>query len=248
MSTLVWNLIEAEAETRIRVDEPALTSVGLTWLKLAARGSIRVDIHPQRKEGQVSGADFELWITNGPQGVGMVVQAKRVGPIRRRFHTLHKTAASNWPQGDMLMSYAKRHKLWPLYLLYTNARSPDEYQWNSCAGATKDDSALGCMAASPKDIRNLRPRRETGIVEVLKKSIPWHCLVCPPAPSASEPLDDIERRLSDLGIDHPDNREPPSYVLRSLGVNERDDEPTESNSEERSPDWLLVVDLQQPSE
>ncbi|HEY3864561.1 MAG TPA: DUF6615 family protein [Solirubrobacteraceae bacterium] len=136
-----------------------------------------------------NGADWAWWF-QGKKWLGMRVQAKKLYADSRRYaalaHTIGKTKKR---QVDVLISQAKKDKLFPMYCFYNFwdiAAHPLKNVSFNCGTFPPSEHRLGCTLASAEEVKLLAiDQGKDDLATVGRISFPWICLVCCPTGTAT---------------------------------------------------------------
>lgn len=162
-----WDTMATAAALGMPRNEESITEHLL--LELAKNCPLRVKVFPftKRREKKL-GADWEWWFHNGPNGIGMRVQAKRINFHSWRFESL-KFRPHGQAQIDKLINVAAADQLIPLYCLYGSEskshRSPNLYS----------DYLQACSIIRAENVAALKSNNGT---QLMPRSRPWHQMVC----------------------------------------------------------------------
>lgn len=166
-----------------------------------------------------TGADLELWITDGPRWLGLRVQCKVLGPDEH-FHELHYQRTGQYQTDDLIQTAQGVHGCLPIYLLYVGPASHGWLDWRCrCVWSSSwfprcFPKTWGNWWMSAYRVRALRPA--TDLSTLARHMVPWHCMVCCPV---GGPLDvgEISSWLVDMVFHGDEPRvepvsQPPRYV------------------------------------
>jgi hypothetical protein len=179
----------------------------------------------------VIGADWEWWLTDGHEWLGILVQAKSLNISRQKYLKLNykpKRAISR--QLETHVENATRRSVFPLLCFYNYTGHPGSITWN-CQTYGRREDVFGCSVADARVVDTLARGRALGLRALSRVSFPLLCLVgCfgfmrPPAPPtlphrAGYLLGALGSMLSeDIRPDPPRLRsEPPNYIRRLLSA------------------------------
>lgn len=127
------------------------------------------------KQEAMNGADWEWWLTDGKEWLGLLVQAKIVNPRNERYTKLnYKSRKAPKPQLAMLIDSARTHSLCPIVLCY-NFQTMPNFQWNCCQ--PRYDPLYGCSVILAPSAHTCAQTKQTSIKQVSRDSWPLFCLV-----------------------------------------------------------------------
>jgi hypothetical protein len=165
-------------------------STGLGILEETITNYILIEIasrHPQniytktfsrKQEGCESGADWLWCIGNPGEWLPILVQAKIVNPRTKQCHYLDY-GTSHGKQGQLLVRYARTHRLLPLYCIYSlidEDTNQGSMQANIFSHLRPTDWA--CSFIIPKHVQQLIRQNKKSQSDLLKYSIPWMTPFC----------------------------------------------------------------------
>lgn len=171
----------------MRLRETTLTDYVVLRLLEDCRSLVRVWTFTQIAEAK-TGADFEMWMGDGPRGwVGLRVQCKALSP-NGQFDELHrKHPVTGAYQCDQLIASARRTPgCFPVYLLYVGPRSSPlrrdrGYPCLPCSCYRFNRGEVGNWWLSAYQVKMLYPRRS--LPDLLPYMRPWYCVACCCVPS-----------------------------------------------------------------
>jgi hypothetical protein len=174
--------------------EETFTDNNILELKDRHMSQIYSRIFNKREEG-LNGADWEWWLTNSSRTLwlGLRVQAKVLHLESNKFTHLHYRSGKSYQLGK-LKRESSRLGLIPLYCLYVHEGSgvriprricrplphtPKSKGPIYCRSPFHAVELYGCSIASLGHIESLQKAGEINdLAPVMKKALPWHCLVC----------------------------------------------------------------------
>ena len=132
----------------------------------------------KKQEGNESGADW-LWCIGNPGGwLSILIQAKIVNPRTKQCHFLDY-GTRHGKQSQLLLRYARKHKLLPLYCIYSlidETTLPEARQLDSLSHLKSSDWA--CSLIIPKYVQQLVRQSKKSQIDLLKFGIPWMVPFC----------------------------------------------------------------------
>lgn len=160
----------------------AAVQTGLAWNEETNTETLLLELrerHPTqvavaaftKQEEALNGADWEWWIHDRGQWLGMRVQAKRTIKGKHSFYALRTYQAKSQPnpQVDNLINRAKRDGLIPIYCFYVSSLAPP---WKA---------PNGCMIGRAEAVRAIPSSKYTDLAKIV---VPWQRLVCPGQPKS----------------------------------------------------------------
>jgi uncharacterized protein DUF6615 len=225
-SEKIWNKLKTAYHGGISRKEETITEDLLLDILDAHPSEVITWQFNSAEEAKV-GADWEWWLTNGNEWLGLLIQAKKLDPKACKYkHIKHIVASTGKAQIDLLLDMAFAKGVEPLYLFYNYTTAPTgNLQWN--CKRTLQQPLLGCTMAHATAVKFMLGQGGAGLPKMSKISLPFRCLVCCPmfAPSnASLPqrvagfVDSLFARV-DVPLDHPTRpgkrrvrEQPPDYV------------------------------------
>jgi hypothetical protein len=127
----------------------------------------------KKQEGSESGADWLWCIGNPGEWLSILVQAKIVNPRTKQCHFLDY-GTSHGKQSQLLLRYARKHKLLPLYCIYSfidETTIPEAMSLDGLAHLKPIDWA--CSFIIPKYVQLLIRYNKKSQSDLLKFGIPW---------------------------------------------------------------------------
>ena len=124
-------------------------------------------------------ADWEWWLTDGQQWLGLLIQAKRLGPKSGKYEAIrHWVRSAGMWQIDRLQKQASLKGIDPLYCFYNHCPVwPEGLTWKCCA-APHNLELLGCTVAHATAVQGQLAQGGAGLPKMSKVSYPLACLVC----------------------------------------------------------------------
>lgn len=185
-----------------------------------------------KREESFTGADWEWWLTDGRQWLGLLIQAKRLGPKSGKYEAIrHWVKSAEMWQMDLLLWQASRKGIDPLYCFYNYSPAWPALTWKCCAAPSKLE-LFGCTVAHATAVQGRLAQGGAGLPKMSEVSYPLACLVCcpgatDPAPTLPVRARDVTARLrmmADMDAGAPSKGaetgalrdRPPSYVERLL--------------------------------
>jgi hypothetical protein len=155
------------------------TNTETLLLTLAERHPTRVIVESVTKEREaLIGADWEWWLGEPGNWMGMRVQAKRLKLPHERFDRIFSQKARKQPNTQMNTLIRRAHEdgVTPAYCFYVHSkRWPLVGYWPERHMIEGEGTPLGCLIAHASAVR---VGRSTTLPNVAKVSSPWHHLVC----------------------------------------------------------------------
>ncbi|MDR7098601.1 hypothetical protein J2X04_000948 [Lysobacter niabensis] len=234
LAQTTWNLLGQCHALKIRLDEDAITTLLLT--NIATRLRSTVLYADSRAREAETGCDLELLIGSATDGwCRFALQAKRISVPTGTYHKLdHKVGKARVPQIDLLRSYARKHKAFPLYLFYNHLVSaPALYP-----------SAFGCSIAPISVVGGALATwgaRNFDWIHRQPGTVHWSNLVCP---SGSSPYSarklHFQARIVSPGLDGrgPFREEMPESDRPPPGLNRREPSAPEMPQEMDWPEFF----------
>ena len=130
-------------------------------------------------EESFTGADWEWWLTDGQQWLGLLIQAKRLGPKSGKYEAIrHWVRSAGMWQIDRLQKQASLKGIDPLYCFYNHCPVwPEGLTWKCCA-APHNLELMGCTVAHATAVQGQLAQGGAGLPKMSKVSYPLACLVC----------------------------------------------------------------------
>lgn len=235
MAQKIWTELGLARSLGISRGEETVTDTFLLDIQAAHPAEVAT-FQFTKPEESITGADWEWWLTDGRQWVGLLIQAKILKPKANLYSSI-KHKVKGRPQIDILLDQASLKGIPALYFLYNHTLLTfPQLSWN-CSSTDPELEQLGCTVAFAAAVKPLIKRGGVGITTLGPVSVPLRCLVCcrgftvdSDNPSLPTRTHDVVRYLAERGgddrayIDLPPSRsEPPSYVrdLLSVPIGER---------------------------
>lgn len=164
-------IIEGGLSTRLGILEETITDVNLIEISRKHSEYILTKKFSRREEGSKSGADW-LWCIGEPGAwFPLLVQAKVINPKTLTCHALNYRSGE---QRRLLIKFARRHRLFPTYCLYSQITDNTFLQSRSLSSLSAIDSfEWACTLVIPKFIRQLVSKNKKRQPDLLKYGIPW---------------------------------------------------------------------------
>lgn len=184
-----------------------------------------------KPEESVTGADWEWWLTNGKEWVGLLIQAK-ILKAKANLYSSIKHKVRGRPQIDILLDQANLKGIPALYFLYNHSlRTFPKLSWN-CFSTPPQIEQLGCTVAFAAAVKPLIRQGGVGISTLAPISVPLRCLVCCRGFAGSDDDPSLPRRANGVvsflaeraagdavRFDIPGLRsEPPDYVRELISA------------------------------
>lgn len=248
-SERTWN--ELALATQHRFAYPEIAATSRLMLDLVTRvPQYAVTIQTTARQEAVNGADWEWWLTDGNEWLGLLVQAKIVNPKTGRYSKFnYKPRKAPKAQLALLIDAARSRGLYPLVLCYNYQATPD-FQWN-CQTYPRHDPLYGCSVLLAPMAHQFAQTRQTSLKQVSGKSLPLMCLIgCRGLGKGPLPKRAAAQIFAAGGADVKESlrQSPPSYVLdmleRTEGTDALERGPVESIRqalEERRLGGILVL-------
>jgi hypothetical protein len=165
------NIIEDGLSSRLGILEETITDINLITIARRHSDFILTKKFSRREEGSQSGADW-LWCIGEPGAwLSLVVQAKVVNPATSTCHFLNYRSGE---QCKLLLNFARRYRLLPLYCLYSNITDglyPPSKLLPSLSSINSSEWA--CSLVIPKFIKELAKQKQKKQIDLLRYGIPW---------------------------------------------------------------------------
>lgn len=198
-------------------DERALMDRHL--IELARRHSnVHLTKFDQVEETE-TGADFEWWLDDGSQALGMRVQAKKLDLSRGAYRQLRHGGSAS-AQVDQLIEAARPSGFLPLYLFFNG---PTEGRGADRCPRPESEADRGCTMARADEVKLILEADAPSQEKVAAVSWPWRCLLCCPRFSGRGASECVMRLfeqnspMADVAL----WSEPPSYVRGMLSEGSR---------------------------
>lgn len=228
----IWDSLKTARGMGIIRDEETVTNNFLYNVQLAHPAEVAT-FQFHKPDEKFTGADWEWWLTDGSQWLGILIQAKILHPKSNKYSSIqHKVGKAKKPQIDILIEQANSKGIDALYFFYNYSKSGiSAFQWN-CGSTGPILEQLGCTVAHANSVKDVVGRGGAGLPTINPIAMPVRCLVgCPvyAGPNTSLPGKGygVTRYLRGLtrGGDgrEPDGGptlrdEPPNYVRRLLSA------------------------------
>lgn len=161
--------------------EETFTDLNILDLKVRHGSEIYSKTFSKKVEGR-NGADWEWWLTNGAMNnwLGLRVQAKVLHLGSDCFEHLHyKSGDPKEYQRVKLKLASERDGLVPLYCYYLHSPNLTKSVSAICGTFPYAMEAYGCSLSSLAHVERLfNAGEKNDLASVLRRSYPWHCLVC----------------------------------------------------------------------
>jgi Family of unknown function (DUF6615) len=176
-ATWTWNSLQSGIQTGILLDEETITDINL--LEIQKRHPLEARTHKYYPpiEGAISGADWDWWFGSKTGWLGLRIQAKKLNHKTLRYDKLAHATKKHGLQVDLLLRSAAKSNLIPMYCFYNYWNVQIPIPWN-CGTYPQTQELLGCTIASANQVRKLISANDRSLQSVMKKSLPWSCLVC----------------------------------------------------------------------
>lgn len=164
-------IIEDGLSSRLGILEETLTDINLVTIAKRHSDFILTKKFSRREEGSQSGADW-LWCIGQPGAwLSLLVQAKIINPATSTCYLL------NYRQGKqckLLLNFSRRHRLLPLYCLYSHI-AEEFYPPSKSLPSLSEISASewACSLVIPKFVKELVKQKHKKQSDLLKYGIPW---------------------------------------------------------------------------
>ena len=169
------NMIGKGLSFRLGLLEETLTDIHLIQIAMAHDGYVVTRKFTRREEGAASGADW-LWCIGGPGAwLSLLVQAKIVNPQTGKCRYLHY---KHGEQRRRLLTFARRHRLLPLYCIYGLVDAPLVPVKPIVPAAPNEPDQWSCTMVSPRTIKRMASRRSRAHEDLLELGLPWKMLFC----------------------------------------------------------------------
>lgn len=184
-----------------------------------------------KPEESVTGADWEWWLTNGREWVGLLIQAK-VLKAKANLYSSIKHKVRGRAQIDVLLDQANLKGIPALYFFYNHSLLTfPKLSWN-CFSTPPQIEQLGCTVAFAAAVKPLIRQGGVGISTLAPVSVPLRCLVCCRGFAGSDDDPSLPRRTNGVvrflaeraagdavRFDIPRLRsEPPAYVRELISA------------------------------
>ena len=171
-SETVWRDLKCAQQFRVPRSEETITEDLLLNVQKAHPQEVSTFPFTKRKEGAI-GADWEWWLTNGRQWVGLLIQAKKLDPKTNKYEKIvYKT------QMQDLIQSARKKGISPLYFFYNFTKLPTKcLAWN-CGSTPFDLAQLGCTVAHAAAVESVVNAGGEDLSSMSKILLPVKCLVC----------------------------------------------------------------------
>lgn len=165
------SIIEDGYSSRLGILEETLTNINLVMIARKHSDFILTKKFSTKEEGSKSGADW-LWCIGEPGAwFSLLVQAKVVNPVTSACHLLNYRSGE---QRRLLINFARRYRLFPIYCLYsriTDSIYPPSKSLPSLSNL--DSSEWACALIIPKFVRKLVEKKYNKQLDILQYGIPW---------------------------------------------------------------------------
>jgi hypothetical protein len=170
-ATWTSSIIENGFSSRLGVLEETITDVNLIEISRRHSGYVLTKKFTRREEGSNSGADW-LWCIGEPGAwFPLLVQAKVINPSTSTCHFLNYRSGK---QRRLLLEFARRHRLFPIYCLYSQITDDLHPLSKSLPSLSNvDSSEWACALVIPKFVRQLVDQKRKKQVDLLQYGIPW---------------------------------------------------------------------------
>ncbi|MEG2013710.1 MAG: hypothetical protein RR063_10995 [Anaerovoracaceae bacterium] len=163
------NIIRKGYTSRLGILEETITDMQLLSMADQFGENVLTKKFSRREEGSMSGADW-LWIIGEPGSwLPLLIQAKIVNPQTGNCQHLDY---KNGNQRTQLLTYARQHRLVPLYCIYGNIPTDLELPDRFDKSITQREF-WACSFITPRSVRLLSMRRLKCQRELIKYAIPW---------------------------------------------------------------------------
>ncbi|BAZ47571.1 hypothetical protein NIES4103_01720 [Nostoc sp. NIES-4103] len=165
------SVIEDSLSSRLGILEETITDVNLINIGRRHSNFILTKKFSRREEGSKSGADW-LWCIGEPGAwISLLVQAKVVNPVTSTCKYLNYRSGE---QRRLLLNFARRYRLFPLYCIYSRITDDLYPQSKSLPSLSNvDSSEWACALIIPKYIRKLVEQNHKKQIKILQYGIPW---------------------------------------------------------------------------
>lgn len=170
--------IDKGYSTGLGILEETITNYVLIEIANRHSQNVYTKTFSRKQEGCESGADWLWCIGNPGEWLPILVQAKIVNPRTKQCHHLDYGTRYG-KQGQLLVRYARTHKLLPLYCIYSlidKETIPESMQINAFSHLKATDWA--CSFIIPKHVQKLTKQKKKSQSELLKYGIPWMTPFC----------------------------------------------------------------------
>lgn len=205
--------------TQHRFAYPEIAATSRLMLDLVSRvPQYAVTLQTTARQESLNGADWEWWLTDGKEWLGLLVQAKIVNPRTGRYDKFnYKPRKAPKAQLALLIDAARSRGLYPLVLCYNYQAAPD-FQWN-CQTYQRRDPLYGCSVLLAPMAHQFAQTRQTSLKQVSAKSLPLMCLIgCRGRGGGALPGRAAAQisAAGDASVTEKLRQSPPSYVLDML--------------------------------
>lgn len=178
IASWVWQNIELAQRTGLKFSEETITESILLQLATCHPGKVKIHAFTKPEEG-INGSDWEWWIGENGNWLGMRVQAKRIKLPSETFAPLqrYKSPKGSTYQIDNLLSRARSDGLNAAYCLYFASKKwPAMRAWPTYAFLGGGPlSPQGCLIADASAVKTVGKDTLAALAPV---TVPWHLLVC----------------------------------------------------------------------
>ncbi len=164
--------------TGLGILEETITDYTLNEIASLHSQNVLTKKFSKKQEGNESGADWLWCIGNPGEWLSILVQAKIVNPRTKQCHYLDY-GTRHGKQSQLLLRYARKHKLLPLYCIYSfidETMLPEAMQLDGLSHLKPTDWA--CSLVIPKYVQLLVRQNKKFQSDLLKFSIPWMVPFC----------------------------------------------------------------------
>jgi hypothetical protein len=192
-------MLLAGTVTRLGLLEESITDINLIEIATRHPNHIISRKFTRREEGATSGADW-IWTIGRPgRWFSMLVQAKVMNPSRSRFHLLDYNGGN---QRRKLVSFARRHRLYPVYCIYSAVppRSGPSlsYALQDADARTIAEHNWACSFVAPRRVRQASAPRRDNRRDPMRVALPWMWpFLTANEADEVEPITHITRQLAD---------------------------------------------------
>ena len=175
-SIVTWNLLRATYNRGLLLREETLTELLLA--EVTDRHPLEAVAIPFTPQGEtVIGADWEWWLTDGHEWLGILVQAKALNIPTQKYRKLnYRPKDSPHRQLEIHIANALHRSLFPLLCFYNYAPQTNFIEWN-CGSFDRKDALLGCCVADARVVAPRARRKAIGFQAISSISFPLLCLI-----------------------------------------------------------------------
>lgn len=158
-------------DVHVSYGEETITETNLLELRRRHPAIITLNTFGKKKEAR-NGADWEWHIIGRRRKFRMRVQAKRLQKDDK-LKIPHEVKSTGDQQIDLLIKDAKKHRLKPVYCIYSTEDQRDHWKKENVGGGFEAFEA-GCLLAHAQTVKAKMPKT---LADIEKDCVPWHYLV-----------------------------------------------------------------------